>query len=98
MVLTGVHEVALGERERSVINVDDGSALEHVEPLIRFLMDVRRRPTADWDNHDQERVAASCLDRRGEETNSTEHHVRLRCAVPVRSSKLSLGLVGASCT
>ena len=65
-----VHEVAFGERERAVIEVDDGIALEHVEPLIRFLMDLRRRPTAEGDVHTPERVTASCLVRRGEETYS----------------------------
>ena len=53
-----VHEVALGEGDRAVIHVDDRIALLHVEPLIRFLMDVRRRPTADRDIHDQGRIAA----------------------------------------
>src|SRR5687768_16550358 len=38
-----VHEVALGERDRAVIDVKDGIPLEHVEPLIRILMDVRPR-------------------------------------------------------
>jgi hypothetical protein len=60
-----VHEVALGERERAVIDVDDGIALQHIEPLIRFLMHVRQRPTADRDIVVQERVTARCLDRRG---------------------------------
>ena len=63
-----VHEVAFGERERTVIDVHNGIALEHVEPLIRCLMDVRRRPTADGDIYVKERVAAGCLVRRGEET------------------------------
>jgi hypothetical protein len=77
-----VHEVALGERDRAVINVEDGIALQHVEPLIRFLMDMRPRPTADRDIHGQERVAAGCLDRRGEETESTgeEQTLRRRCS------------------
>jgi hypothetical protein len=39
-----VHEVALGERERAIIDIDDGIALQQVEPLIRFLMDMGRRP------------------------------------------------------
>jgi hypothetical protein len=49
-----VHEVALGKAERAVIDVEDGIALLHLEPLIRFLMDVRPRPTADLDVHGQE--------------------------------------------
>jgi hypothetical protein len=50
-----VPEVALGERERAVIGVEGGIALQHVEPLIRFLMDMRPRPTADRNIHGQER-------------------------------------------
>jgi hypothetical protein len=43
-----VHEVALGEAEGAVIDVEDGIAVLHVEPLISFLMDVRRRPLPTW--------------------------------------------------
>ena len=69
-----VHEVALGERERAVIDVEDGIALQYVEPLIRFLMDVRPRPTADRDIHGQERVATGCLDRRARKRNRLERN------------------------
>jgi hypothetical protein len=44
-------------------------------------MDVRRRPTADRDVHDQGRIAAGCLIRCGEETHpiGADHSLGRRC-------------------
>jgi hypothetical protein len=50
-------------------------------------MDMRQRPTADWDIVVHERIAAGCLDRRGEETEhmiatpiGVDHTLARRCS------------------